>query len=441
MSGTSDQQIDAMPTKAFFVDMLVKDIPLERAVLDLVDNCVDGAIRLRSGAEGNFSGLRVEITMTADKFVIADNCGGFDMATARNYAFRFGRARAAKATPYSIGQFGVGMKRALFKFGRQFSVASKTASEAWVVNVDVDEWEQTNDWHFAFSEANQGVSNSEDDQGTIVSVTRLRDEVASRFGSEWFRRSLGEMIRTHQRQFIGKGLELRFDGSILTATDLNLLIGTITPVVDVYEHTEGDKPPVRVRLIAGVGASSPSIAGWYVVCNGRVILASDRSEQTGWGRVAEQAAEIPKYHNQYARFRGIAFFECQEAGLLPWNTTKTGVDADSPVWRAALEKMVVMARSVINFLNDVDNEVKEQGRDGPLQKALAAAYVQQADIITAPSAFMPPDPTRFSGPVMKRISYARPEEQVLDLMRVMGLRTAKAVGEETFDEAYLAKKS
>jgi hypothetical protein len=26
--------IDAMPTKAFFVDMLVRDIPLERAVLD-----------------------------------------------------------------------------------------------------------------------------------------------------------------------------------------------------------------------------------------------------------------------------------------------------------------------------------------------------------------------------------------------------------------------
>ena len=29
--------IDAMPTKTFFVDMLVRDIPLERAVLDLED--------------------------------------------------------------------------------------------------------------------------------------------------------------------------------------------------------------------------------------------------------------------------------------------------------------------------------------------------------------------------------------------------------------------
>ena len=158
MSDASEQQINAMPTKAFFVDMLVKDIPLERAVLDLVDNCVDGAIRLRNGSDGNFAGLRVEITMAADKFVIADNCGGFDMATARDYAFRFGRARAANATPYSIGQFGVGMKRALFKFGRQFSVASKTATESWAVDVDVDEWELTSDWYFAFSKADRGLS-------------------------------------------------------------------------------------------------------------------------------------------------------------------------------------------------------------------------------------------------------------------------------------------
>ena len=31
-----DKSIDAMPTKAFFVNMLVRDISLERAVLDLL---------------------------------------------------------------------------------------------------------------------------------------------------------------------------------------------------------------------------------------------------------------------------------------------------------------------------------------------------------------------------------------------------------------------
>ena len=120
--------IDAMPTKAFFVDMLVKDIALERAVLDLVDNCIDGAKRLRPQSDPDFSGLTVTIRMTDQRFEITDNCGGFDSDMAATYAFRFGRPRDAHNTDFSAGQFGVGMKRALFKFGRYFEVHSSTST-------------------------------------------------------------------------------------------------------------------------------------------------------------------------------------------------------------------------------------------------------------------------------------------------------------------------
>lgn len=441
MPDAANEPIDAMPTKSFFVDMLIRDIPLERAVLDLVDNCIDGATRLRSDTGGDLNGLWVEVTMATDRFQIADNCGGFSIDTARDYAFRFGRARSATTTPYSIGQFGVGMKRALFKFGRQFKVASKTATESWSVDEDVDQWEVTPEWHFSFRTLERELSIPPAQQGTVVAVSRLRPEVVSRFGSDWFRNSLREMIRTHQRQFIGKGLEIKFNGTILSATDLNLLVDAVTPAVEIYQHEEVGKPPVDIRLIAGVGSSNPSIAGWYVVCNGRVVLAADRTEETGWGRIPEQSAEIPKYHNQYARFRGVAFFQCVEASLLPWNTTKTGVDSDSAIWRTALEKMIVMARSVMNFLNAVDGELREQGHDGPYQRALAQSTSRQADMITAPSTFRAPDPTKYTGPRMRRIAYSKPVEQVDELMEILGLHSAKAVGEETFDSVYLEKKS
>ena len=52
-----DKSINAMPTKAFFVNMLVRDINLERAVLDLLDNCIDGAKSLRPGTEADYTGL------------------------------------------------------------------------------------------------------------------------------------------------------------------------------------------------------------------------------------------------------------------------------------------------------------------------------------------------------------------------------------------------
>ncbi|MGO4480308.1 ATP-binding protein [Rhizobium sp. 2TAF27] len=431
--------IDAMPTKAFFVDMLIRDIPLERAVLDLVDNCIDGAKRLRDAENRDFSGLWVKISMSEDRFLIEDNCGGFDQETAKNYAFRFGRPPGSASTSYSIGQFGVGMKRALFKFGRKFTLKSATADERWEVDEDVDIWESTAAWTFAFKNRETGLSVPEEERGTTVLVERLRPEVAVKFGSSFFQRTLSELIRVHQRQFISRGLEVRFNGDVLSATNLEMLTGDVVPAVESFVHKveeDGEIYDVNVRLVAGVGSSNPSSAGWFVVCNGRVVLAADRSEATGWGLATEHAALMPKFHNQFARFRGVAYFECTNAKYLPWNTTKTGLDADIAVWRLALQRMIIMARSVIDFLNDVDREQSEQGTDGPLQRALTAASTAQAETITSSSSFKAPDASRYAGPRQVRISYSRPAEKVDHLMSAHGLSSAKAVGEKTFDLAW-----
>lgn len=429
----SAESINTMPTKAFFVDMLTKDIPLDRAVLDLVDNCIDGAKRLRDGDGQNYEGLWVRIEMSAERFEIADNCGGFSSQVAKDYAFRFGRPKEAKSTAFSVGQFGVGMKRALFKFGRRFSLESATEAEKWSVEVDVDEWErQENTWSFDFK-TREACGVPEGERGTTILVDRLRPEVSSRFGSDGFKRVLRELVRMHQRQFIANHLQIELDG-ILSATDLELLDGAVTPAVESFELGEGEAT-VKVRLVAGVGESVPGEAGWYVVCNGRVVLAADRSDATGWGRIPEAPADIPRYHNQYARFRGIVFFDCVEAKHLPWNTTKTGVDIDSPVWQIAKEKMVTVSRSIIDFLNELDVEKTMVGKDGPLQRALQASPKRQAETIIRPSAFMAPDRTKYSGPRMTRITYSKPSEEVEILMDSYGVRTAKAVGEKSFEQA------
>ena len=39
------ESVDAAPVKSFFVYMLTRDIRLEDAILDLLDNCVDGILR------------------------------------------------------------------------------------------------------------------------------------------------------------------------------------------------------------------------------------------------------------------------------------------------------------------------------------------------------------------------------------------------------------
>ena len=39
------KKANAHPTKDFFVKMITKDIALEDCLLDLIDNCIDGARR------------------------------------------------------------------------------------------------------------------------------------------------------------------------------------------------------------------------------------------------------------------------------------------------------------------------------------------------------------------------------------------------------------
>src|SRR5260221_7223796 len=165
--------IDAMPTKALFVEMLTRDIVLIPAIMDLVDNSCDGARRERG--EKSLAGLWVRIEISPNEFRIADNCGGFSVEIARKYAFRFGRAPGAPSVKHSIGQFGVGMKRTLFKLGKKFNVESTTDTNHFVVDVDVDEWvEDPAHWEFKFDKAEDNLKNvPRDKQGTTITVTRL----------------------------------------------------------------------------------------------------------------------------------------------------------------------------------------------------------------------------------------------------------------------------
>ena len=61
--------VDASPVKSFFVSMLTRDIKLEEAILDLLDNCVDGILRSGGGKGAKpYEGFKAKIEFNADFF-------------------------------------------------------------------------------------------------------------------------------------------------------------------------------------------------------------------------------------------------------------------------------------------------------------------------------------------------------------------------------------
>src|SRR5690349_6014940 len=99
-------KIDASPTKEFFVAVLVRDISLDDAIAELIDNSIDGVKKLAENED--YSAFYINIEFDKTSFSIDDNCGGIPVEIAQEYAFRFGRD-ATNPEDYSpdlpIGQF------------------------------------------------------------------------------------------------------------------------------------------------------------------------------------------------------------------------------------------------------------------------------------------------------------------------------------------------
>jgi len=427
--------IKAAPTKEFFINMLVKDIRLVRSIIDLVDNSLDGARRLRSN--GNYSDLEVRIEAESDHFRISDNCGGIPVSIARDYAFRFGRPEGMPMTPHSTGRFGVGMKRSIFKLGINFKITSTTEESRFVVEEDVEDWKRRpDDWRFRFKELNEnGVSYRSDLCGTTIEVTSLHDSVSREFEQENFQTQLRIELEEAHRQSMEQGLAIALNSIPLEIRLLDLLQSDqITPISRDLLLENGN---VTVKLIAGMSNSNPSEAGWYIFCNGRLLIGMDQTIITGWGDSSEKV--IPKYHNQFARFRGYTFFDSDDPTLLPWNTTKTGVDSDSAIFKAVRLEMIRLMRPVIDFLNELDREKdhKDETGDAPLEDAVAAAGSHRLSEIKPSDQFVAPkSPTIVRLPRTGRIQYNKPVEHIKIVKKVLGVSTYKEVGEKTFEYFY-----
>ena len=100
-SAKVDMSIDAMPTKELFIEMLTRDVALVPAIVDLADNCTDGARRTKQ--DGSWKDFEIAIALSKNEFKIEDNCGGIAVEAAREYAFRFGRPPDIKPVKGEVG--------------------------------------------------------------------------------------------------------------------------------------------------------------------------------------------------------------------------------------------------------------------------------------------------------------------------------------------------
>ncbi len=430
------QRASGSPTKDFFVRMITRDITLPDCILDLLDNAIDGARRtIKHGApkaDGRlFDGFRVGLSIAGQAFVVSDNCGGISLNDAVDYAFHFGRRKdAPHDVDHSIGLYGIGMKRAIFKIGRKARVESRPSIDAFVVKVDVDEWEKNDaDWDFDLEslKGNQEV-------GTRIVIEDLYPQIANAFADPTF---INELIRTMARDYafiIDKGFSISINGTEVPSYEYRLKEGNgVEPAVVAYED-DG----VRVRIVAGLmkeldtdipdelRLADTEAYGWYVVCNERVVLAGDKTDLTVWGN-----QRFPVWHPQYNGFAGFVFFESDDPKKLPWTTTKREVDSSEPLYLRALVRMKELSSVFTAYTGQ-----RKADPQAAKEVEAAAAFVSVSTGLVNPNPMKLPEVAgKRSGPANVTIAYPRLRQHVKEVAEALGNvdMSAKEVGIRTFE--------
>lgn len=341
------------PTKKFFIEMITRDISIEDAIIDLLDNSIDGANRINPN---DYRGLTISVSINESEFIIEDNCGGFSLETAQKYAFRFGRPEEAPITNNTIGRFGIGMKRSLFKIGKNFEVETQNDKDHFKVEVDVEKWskQQQNvidaqgnqitidDWNFQYTiiEDKRFAEN-----GTKIRVVNLNNEVKDLFTDDAFLRDLSNDIQKLLNFSLLKGITILLNGKNLTGHRIDMLCSdNLIPF-----HADGKINNVSYRIIAGLGEiGEPKRSGWYIYCNNRLVLEADQTNITNWG-----ISPIPQWHINHVMFRGLLFLDSTETLDLPLTTTKKGIDATSEIYKKILPLMKMAMISVLDFLKKI----------------------------------------------------------------------------------------
>jgi hypothetical protein len=431
--------VKASPTKRLFLEALTRDLELEDAIHDLVDNSIDAAKRMIG--KGAFKGLYIKINFTKDRFTISDNCGGIDLNTASEVLFRLGRPVSRKMVAGEVGRFGIGLKRAIFMMGRNALVESWTPNSHFSVPISVNDWEKNDDgdWDFAFDIYEEEISVQKEKVGTQIEVWNLYPGIATGFTQNGFVEELVSNLQKKHKPALEKGMAIEVQNTRLTSQPYTLKASEfLKPSIRQFEiKGAAGKPPVNIKLIAGVEESKPGESGWYISCNGRFVLVADKTPKTGWGEVGD--VKIPRMHHQFARFRGFAFFDCDDTERLPWNSSKTGVDVESQVYCKARRIMVETTRPIIDRLNELDAESEADAR--PLFDAIETAESKSVSALlaesTSDSKFFWVGRTDLNKPERPvRISYTRPLNKVREVREKLDVEANRETGEGTFDYFY-----
>lgn len=427
----------ASPEKRLFISLITRDISLADAIVDLLDNSVNAAmkpIKSRFSTSQDFytvftkksatPAVNIEVEFDNNHLKVTDNASGIRFSDAQNEVFRFGHSATHTASRDRLSVYGIGMKRAIFKIGKTIKIESDHKDGGFSLNLNVNEWERDSTLPWSVPIAKRNATSK---TRTMINITRLNKEVRSRFADKSFEHQLIEKISKVYSFFIGRVVNVTVNKTKVSRTDFE--IGKAN-----FSHDKFRQKGVDCSILAGIATPDgdrflAETAGWFVFCNYRTVLYADKSALTGWGD------DLPLFQPKHRPFLGIVLFTSADPEALPWSTTKGQIDEDSAVWQEAKLRMVSAAKPVVKFL---DKRYTDDGTSvepgGIAQLAGAPVNVFQA-AVSSRAFFASPAKKAKQEKTTQRIQYDAEKKDIAAIRRHLALSSMSLtdIGRTTFD--------
>ena len=287
--------------------------------------------------------MSIAISFDEEKVTVRDTAGGIPAEIAEHHVFKFGRTEGG-VTRDRLSVYGIGLKRAIFKIGQQIDIKSDHIDGGFNLDLDVARWaaDASQPWTFPITKRDPA---SAETCGTTIIISKLTEDVKRRLNDGVFRGHLKNAIARTYAFYMAKFVTILIDGEEVDPVPLDVGRNRAAEAIQVNG--------VSCYITAGIGVSQggqfrDSSSGWFVFCNGRVVISADKSSLTGW---SNPGAGLPIFQPKHRPFIGTVFFVSDDPERLPWTTTKSGINEDSAVWQTAKRHMVSIGRGVVSFLD------------------------------------------------------------------------------------------
>lgn len=425
--------IKASPLKDLFINTLTQDVRVVTCILDLIDNSVDSYMRHQIKDRRT-----IDIKLSNERFLIFDTCGGIGKDFLETNVFIFGSTLERGFA--TLGMYGIGLKRSIFKLGNQISIRTDDGQDYCEMILNVTEWKKDSKlpWTIPYSYGKSRLNSNP--SYTEIQISDLTPDVRDKFNSVPFINDVMETLKRTYCLFIADNLDFTLNEEKVEAYPL------IVP--DDQEYS----PQVHLEQYNGLGikiicfidpskgiklSKAVNQVGWNIFCNSRLILANDTSATTGWiGTTKEDITTLPKYHPLFNNFRGLVFLDSEDPAKLPLNTSKSDLNKESLVYHYVLDKMVKTARPVIDYI--YGKHVQEFANEEEIEQVATQQDptfnpgIKSVVELTTPQTFKAPQKIELP-PSIARIQYSKPKDLVDRARKSIGATSNKEVGERTFD--------